>query len=402
MRRVWLIAGHEFRTTVRRFGYLFVSFGLPLVGLGIGALVYVTTRESMETHRAERSKAGVVDLGDFLTLDPPDDVRRYDTESEALEAFVAGEINTYVLINRDFLKNGRVEVKSKVKQTFFDLEKGGVPKNVKNYLRDQVLVVVEDLDRRARIKTLITDAKPVLLDEQGEVSSEEQFKLERLVVALVFFLALFMAVSMSGTYLLQGLADEKENRVMEMVLTSVRAEELMWGKLLGLGAAGMLQLVIWGVMGITGLLIFAVQVLLDPRAVLVCVPLFVLGYLLMGSLMLGTGSIGTNLREVTQWSMVWSMLSILPLFMMNPILADPHGAIARGLTFFPITTAPMLMLRYALDADGVALWEMLLGYGILIVSTYLALKAAAKIYKVGLLLYGKRPTPRQIFRWLFT
>lgn len=402
MRRVWLIAGHEFRTTVRRLGYLFVSFGLPLVVLGIGGIIFMTTSESVETHIAERSKAGVVDLGDFLTLDPPNGVRRYDTESEAMEAFLAGEINTFVLIDREFLKNGRVVVKSKVKQTFFDLEKGGkgVPKNVEDYLRDQVLDVVEDSDRRARMTNLITGSTTVLLNEQG--GSEPPFKLERLFVALGFFIALFTSVGMSGTYLLQGLADEKENRVMEMVLTSVPAEELMWGKLLGLGAAGMLQLVIWGSMGITGMLIFAAQVLLDPRAVMVCVPLFVLGYLLMGSLMLGTGSIGSNLREVTQWSMAWSMLSMLPLFLMNPILADPHGAIARGLTFFPVTTAPTLMLRYALDADGVALWEMLLGYGILIVSTYLALKAAAKIYKVGLLLYGKRPTPRQIFRWLFT
>jgi ABC-2 type transport system permease protein len=344
-----------------------------------------------------------VDLGgDFLTLPPTDDVRRFDTEADAIAAVRAGEITTYVLIEPDFLQKGHVVVKSTLKRTIFDLESGieGVPDNVRAYIRNQVLSEIDER-RRARIELLFVEAPTKLIDREGAISTEKEFDIERLIVALAFFIAMFISANMGGAYLLQGLGDEKENRVMEMVLTSVRAEELMWGKLLGLGGAGFLQLIIWGTMSVTGLLTFAIPLVLEPVTVLVCLPLFLLGYLLIGSLMLGTGSLGSNLREVNQWSAVWATLSVIPMFMLQPVLAEPHGALARGLTFFPLTTASMLILRYALDPDGLPLWELAAAYAVLIVSCWLAVKGASKIYKVGLLLYGKRPTPRQLWRWLF-
>lgn len=402
MKRIWIVAAHEFRTTVRRVGYVLVTFALPLAIMALFGLIFLLTTESQEAKRAERQKAGVVDEGGFLTLPPPEGVRKFATEEEAVAAIRAGEITTYVVIRPNFIDEGRVVVKSTLKRTIFDLQAGieEVPGNVREYIRDEVLSVVDER-RRKRIERLFEPPETKLIDREGRISTEKEFEPERLLVAFAFFFGMFISANMGGAYLLQGLGDEKENRVMEMVLTSVRAEELMWGKLLGLGAAGFLQLIVWSAMSVTGVLSFAIPLVLEPMTVLVCLPLFVMGYLLLGSLMLGTGSLGSNLREVNQWSAVWAMLSVIPMFMLQPVLAEPHGALARGLTFFPLTTASMLILRYALDPTGLPMWELALGFGILIVSTMLAVKGAARIYKVGLLLYGKRPTPRQLVRWLF-
>lgn len=402
MNRIWIVASHEFRTTVRRVGYIVATVGLPLFLLVLFGMIILLTQESKEERKAERERAGVVDEGGFLTLSPPKGVQRFDAEDEAIAAVRRGEVTTYVVIKPNFLDEGKVVVKSTMKRTIFDLEAGmhGVPENVRDYIYDQVVSGVEER-RRKRIETLFESAETKLIDREGTLSSEKEFDPARLVVAFAFFFAMFISANMGGAYLLQGLGDEKENRVMEMVLTSVRAEELMWGKLLGLGAAGFLQLIVWATMSVTGLLTFAIPLVLEPVTALVCLPLFLLGYLLLGSLMLGTGSLGSNLREVNQWSAVWAMLSVVPMFMLQPVLAEPHGALARGLTFFPLTTASMLILRYALDPSGLPAWELALGYGILIVSCHLAIKGAARIYKVGLLLYGKRPTPRQLWRWLF-
>lgn len=401
MRKVRLIAAHEFWTTVKRPGYLFVAFGLPLIMVGIFGLTIWLTHDTATSQIAERAKAGVVDEAGFLTLETPEGLVRPATRAEARAAVAAGRINTFVVLLPDYRATGNVEVHSKVKQTLLDAGQSGVPHNVTDYLTENLLAAVPDEQTRERLRDPTRVVKSGLLDERGEVSTEKPFDLARLGAAMGFFFAMFFSMSMGGTYLLQGLADEKENRVMEMVLTSVRPEELMWGKLVGLGAAGFLQLVIWAVMGVTGAVAFITNLVLDPMPVLVAVPLFILGYLLMGSLMLGTGSLGSNLREVTQWSMVWSLMSVLPFFVLQPILLEPAGALARGLTFFPLTTASMLSLRYILDPQGLPAWEMAAGYAILIVSTVLSVKAAARIYKVGLLMYGKRPTPRQIFRWLF-
>ena len=402
MSRVWIVASHEFRTTVRRVGYVLVTFGLPLFLIALFGFIILLTKDTQETRNAERKRAGVVDLDGFLTLPPPDGVSSFDTETDAVAAVQRGDITTYVIVKPNFLEKGEVVVKSTLKRTIFDLEAGmeGVPENVRDYIYDQVLSEV-DAKRRERIEELFKSTETKLIDRQGTISTEKEFEPERLIVAFAFFFAMFISANMGGAYLLQGLGDEKENRVMEMVLTSVRAEDLMWGKLLGLGAAGFLQLIVWAAMSVTGILSFAIPLLLEPVTVLVCLPLFLLGYLLLGSLMLGTGSLGSNLREVNQWSAVWAMLSVLPMFVLQPVLADPHSPLARGLTYFPLTTASMLILRYALDPKGLPLWELALGYAVLIVSTWLAVKGAARIYKVGLLLYGKRPTPRQLLRWLF-
>lgn len=402
MSKVWIVARHEFATTVKRWGFVFVAFGLPLIMLGISLLAVGLMKKSAEEKHAERMRAGLVNLSALEMTPAPEGIKAYAGEEEARAAIRAGDIRTYVILEKDYLDTGRVRVASAVKASIFT-SSISVPENVRDWVRESVLAVIEDPKRRERAKTLFAELQTLQLEPAtGEPSAETQeLQMRRTLVALGFFFAMFMAITTSGGYLIQGLGDEKENRVMEMIISSIRPEELMAGKLIGLGAAGLLQMLVWAVIGITGMVWAGQALLLEPKMFLICLPLFLLGFTLLGSLMLGTGSLGSNLREATQWSMGWNLAAVMPLMFWNIIAMEPAGAVAKVLTYVPITTAMTLMLRYAADPSSLPAWELGLGFAILIVSTLLALKGAAKIYRVGLLMYGKKITPREILRWLF-
>lgn len=189
---------------------------------------------------------------------------------------------------------------------------------------------------------------------------------------------------------------------MEMVLTSVTPRELMLGKLLGLGAAGMLQLACWTGMGVTATFLFnAVTGQLSPTAYAVCFMYFILGYLLYGSLMLGFGSLGSNFRESQQMASIWSLIASSPVFVMVPLIEAPQGALSRVFSFLPFTAPMTMMFRYVVDPKGTPAWEMALSAAILAGTAAFALVASARLFRVGLLLYGKRPSPREIWRWLW-
>ena len=161
-----------------------------------------------------------------------------------------------------------------------------------------------------------------------------------------------MSVLMTSGFLLQGTATEKENKVVDVLLASANPDEVLSGKLIGLGAAGLLQVTLWfsllmvGGIGILPLII-AAQVDVPWMAGVLALPLFIASFLFFGSLMMGSGSLGSTMREAQQLAMVWSLTAALPLMMMGPLIQDPHGLLARVLTWIPITSAAVVMFRPA-------------------------------------------------------
>jgi ABC-2 type transport system permease protein len=133
-------------------------------------------------------------------------------------------------------------------------------------------------------------------------------------------------------------------------------------------------------------------------ALALAIPLFLVGFLFYGSLMLGTGSLGSNMREAQQLAMVWSLTAALPLMMMGPLIQDPHGSVARVLTWVPLTSAAVLMLRASMDAGSLAWWEVVGGFAVLVFSTWLAIRIGARLFRVGMLSAGSRPSFREIIR----
>ena len=154
----------------------------------------------------------------------------------------------------------------------------------------------------------------------------------RIAVPLVFTVLFLMSVLMTSGYLMQGTATEKENKVVEVLLASANPQEILAGKLIGLAGAGLLQISVWLLMALgTGIsvvpLLLSANVSIPWSAVALAVPLFLIAFLFFGSLIMGTGSLGSNMREAQQLAMAWSLLAALPLMMMGVLIRDPHGVL---------------------------------------------------------------------------
>jgi ABC-2 type transport system permease protein len=225
----------------------------------------------------------------------------------------------------------------------------------------------------------------------------------RLVLPLGFVMLLFTSILMSGSYLIQATATEKENKVIEVLLSSASADEVMTGKLLGLGGAGLLQVVVWigmmlGVRSGFSELVAPLNVSVAWQAVVLSPILFVAAYLFLGSLMLGTGSLGGNVRESQQLGMMWAFLATVPLIFLPVLIAEPHSPVAHLLTWIPFSAPATLVFRMSLDPDGITLWETVGSLVMLVMSTWLSVRVASRLFRVGLLLTGARPGWRELLR----
>jgi ABC-2 type transport system permease protein len=214
-------------------------------------------------------------------------------------------------------------------------------------------------------------------------------------------LLLVMSIVMTGTYLIQATATEKENKVIEVLLSSANADEIMAGKLLGLGGAGLMQVAIWLTLTVGARLSVSAalegfDVRVPWQALALSPVLFVIAYAFFGSLMLGTGSLGGNVRESQQLGMIWALFATLPVVFLPLILENPRGIVAIGLSWLPFTSPAALICRLSWDPDSVPAWELSGILAMMLFSTWLAVRVASRLFRVGLLLSGPRPSLRQI------
>ena len=189
--------------------------------------------------------------------------------------------------------------------------------------------------------------------------------------------------------------------MIEIVVSSVRPVELMAGKVLGLGALGLTQVAVWllSVQGFTGgatvLLSLASTAVIPPRILILGAVYYILGYALYAILMAGVGALGTTMRESQQLAGIFSLSAMLPYMLSGLLFANPNMLLARVLSFFPLTAPTMMMMRLPLaDVPWVDVVGSIL---VLLLSLPAALWVGAKLFEVGVLIYGKRPTMREIW-----
>ena len=242
--------------------------------------------------------------------------------------------------------------------------------------------------------------RQVKVSKKGlEKPSSESFKeMAEFFGPFSMFLLLTMSIFFSSGYLLQGIAEEKQNRVIEVILSSVRPTQLLVGKIIGLGAAGLLQVAFYvGLLFYPAITVFALFHV-SMTNLLLSVVYFLLGYLLFAGLMAGTGVLGNSPQESGQLSAFWTLASVIPMFLLAPISESPNSWLARGLSFFPLTAPVTMLLR--VSAAEVPMLDVVISIVVLILGIVAAIMGAAKIFRAAALMYGKRPSLREIMRWL--
>jgi ABC-2 type transport system permease protein len=212
---------------------------------------------------------------------------------------------------------------------------------------------------------------------------------------------LLMSVLMSGQYLLTTTVEEKSNRVVEVLLSALSPMELMVGKILGQFAVGLLVLALYLGLGLVALLSFASLGLLDPALVVYLIVFYLLAYFSVGAFMAAVGSAVNELREAQGLMTPVMLVIMIPWFLWMPISRDPNSTLAVALTFVPPISNFVIMLRLA-SSTPPPIWQTLLAIAAGAAGVAASLWFAARVFRIGLLMYGKPPNFATLLRWART
>jgi len=213
------------------------------------------------------------------------------------------------------------------------------------------------------------------------------------------------AIIFSSTYLLQGLVEEKENRLIEILLSSVSARQLLTGKVFGIGAAGLAQVGVWVISASLLLSLasstfggFISTIQLPANFLVLAVVYFILGYLLFAVLSAGIGAISSSSREGQQLIGIFTLPLLIPIWFMSLLMLFPDNPIWVVLTIFPITAPVAVMIR--LGVSDIPAWQLAASIAVLGLSIIGTLLLTSRVFRTYLLMYGKRPKFGEIIRSL--
>jgi ABC-2 type transport system permease protein len=385
-----VIAKHEFLVNAKRKEFILSTIGLPAFFVAIFLITSVAVNSSMP----DVVKAGFVDNSGLLKIDKiertieEEDVftkattkrkailYRFENEDEAKEALLAGEIDVYFIIPEDFVQSFKIkEIYSKMTPCF----------------------VAETLEiELARALAGNIGAK---IAEGIKVESEKIGKGEEgfidFIAPMFFGLLLFIAIFTSSGYLVQGIVEEKESRIMEMLLSSVSARDLFIGKLIGLSAVGFLQVSVWLMMILMLSPILAIS-FMNLKLLVVSLIYFILGYAVYASLMAMVGVISPTLKDAQQLLSVLVFVALSPVFLAEVIILNPESTISLVASLFPLTAPVVMPMRMATTEVG---YEFVLSIAILIASIVLIVMVAMKLFEAYSLVYTK-PKLKEILKVL--
>ena len=392
MNKTLLIFRHEFRHAIKRKGFIILTLIVPALALiGIGVFQLVSTDEPP---LVETVTIGYVDEAggfDQYTTQGYIELVRFDTPGDATAALINGDVAEYFVIPSDYLSTGVINRYTLERQ----LETPpAIATAIKNFLTSNMLADKVPPETVYRIKYPL-DLVTTRLTETGEVATE-QGGYGNVIIPFIFGLLLALSLQASTVYLVQGLGDEKESRLIEVLLSSVSPRQLLTGKVLGLGAAGLVQVVVW--LASLPLLLnlasstiggFFGTIQLPANFLVLGIVYFILGYSLFAALSAGVGAISPSVREGQQLSMIYAMLVYVPLWFASFLFIFPNSPIWSVLTIFPVTAPIAVMLR--LGVAGIAAWELAASLAVLVLSIILVMFLAIRAFRVYLLMYGKRP-----------
>lgn len=314
------------------------------------------------------------------------------------------------------IKNNALHILIEIPSDVFD--KGRVNYISKDYFNERVMdevkgsldsvVIAERLEREGMDYTRVSAlTERIRLDEKKVTKSgvmEDKEVVGRFVLVTVFVMILYMTLLSWGIAVQRSIIEEKSSRVIEVMLSSVEPRDLFIGKIIGIGALGLTQIAIWGVIvfavGFSSSFVFAQvsqYVSVSFTDLVFFVLFFILGFLLYSSLFTIIGAVCSTEQDAQQLQSVVVFPMVIPIMLTFFVVQNPNSTLAAVLSLIPLFT-PMLMLARVIISEPSA-WQVVLGIALLVASIYGVILFSARVFRVGVLMYGKRPSLREILRW---
>jgi ABC-2 type transport system permease protein len=424
LNKLWAVIQREYLERVRtRWFVLATVFGPIVFGtfMYLPAYMATRTRASADVARIRVLDATGTDLGHRVAASlngglAGDTTRTRvervgiegleQAESTATRAVIAKEIRGYLVLEKSVFigKNPRYAGTNATSLTDMRRIENAVNHEV---LAEQLRALGIASSDAERLKRSTLDLRAERITPTGRGGSGQV----SIIIAISVAMLLYITIFIYGQNVLRGVIEEKQSRVAEIVVSSVKATTLLAGKVLGVGAVGLTQMLIWGAASV---LMAKYRVALLTQFGASAVPLqlpsvswgqaallvlfFVLGYTFYAALFGAIGATVSSEQEAQQAQLPVVLLLIISIMFLQPVLNNPEGALATNLGWLPFSSPIVMPLR--MSAVNIPAWEIGLSLFALAAGCYIAVILAARIYRTGLLMYGKRPTFREVLRWV--
>jgi ABC-2 type transport system permease protein len=399
MRETLLIFRQEFLSTIRRVGFIILTLSLPLLALlaiGIFQIALHAAKPSPQV-----TKIGYVDLvGGFDQFTTQGNITLvgFPTESEATQALISKDIKEYFVIPPDFVPTG-VVIRFVMQREF--APPLAITAAIENFMSSNLLAGKVSADVITRVESPVNLLTTTLTSSGGVAPQQGGYA--NFIIPGVFSVLLMLALIFTSTYVLQSLSEEKENRLIEILLSSVSSQQLLIGKVAGLGTAGLLQVLVW--VACFPLLLNLASSSIGGILSTIHVPAsfwvlgimyFILGYLLFAVLSAAVAAVTSSVQEAQGLSAIYTTFAVSPLWFISLLMFFPNNPVWIIFSVFPFTAPVLTMLR--LGITGVPAWQLALSLAVLAVSVVGGLLLASRLLRAYMLMYGKRPKLGEIIR----
>jgi len=421
--KFWTIFKREYLTRVKTKGFIIGTALTPLliIALTIGPGLLMNMKSEKVKHLSVIDMSGIVYEKLVLALDDttdsgerlyeltqvPANLNTLDNVKEELSQSVdKDKIDGYFIIPEDIIESNKSEYYAKSVSNFDQnrIYRNTVSGIITNYrLKESNLdpEIINNLTRRVQLKTF-------KIEKGGEEKEDVGLSF---AVTLVMVMFLYMALIMYGAFVMRSVYEEKLSRVVEIIISSCKPFQLMAGKVLGIGAVGLTQYFVWA--AVAGILTFYsgsiihmfsagagdVPIPTIPISVLVYfVIFFILGYMLFATLYAALGAMVNTEQDAQQLQFPVIMLIIVAFFFAFHIIRQPTSSLTRIVSQIPFFSPITMFTRISVQTPPFS--EILLSIVILIVAIIFLIWLTGKIFRVGILMYGKRPTLPEVLRWL--
>ena len=404
-----LIFVEELRRFTRGKGYIILTLAVPTILLVVMGVIL--TVRAVSPDREEPKPIGIVALSNGWAS-ASDDLQgfrflAFSTRREGIDALTEGIVKEVFVIPEDYLKTGRVEWLHSKDSAFsgFDSGPSGASSAaVRTYLRTALAIeeMAPELLARAVVGATFERAR---IGEDGlPVEEDADTEVGTIVVSLVFTLLLMFSIMMGAASLGEAVAEEKENRMIDVLLTSVKPLSLMAGKVLAIGTAQLIMITVW--VGsvviiapkITDVISGAFEFPINLGLLVWVLAFFLAGYFLSAVIMAGIGAAVTKVQEANQLAFLVIFPLLASIYVLGLILSNPGGGLARVLSFIPFTAPSAMMIRLAVD--GASRLESLASLAVIVATGMALLWASARVFRASLLMYGQRLSLRRVIRAL--
>ncbi len=420
MRKIWLVFKREYITRVRTKAFILGTLALPLLSMSILVISILLSAGSspftakivimdevgglgapVQKALTQNERASKPDVEIVQIVEHPSPQIEASFNSQVSSGALDG-----VLVLPKGLLNERASAQFHAKSVYAMALMGRIERAVSSAVLSRRLA--GDEKQVGAIKNMLQLAQVQLVNLSHEKTEDQDNS--NFAIALIAGMVLYLTLIVYGVATMHSVMEEKSTRMIEILVSSIKPFDLLTGKIVSVGAVALTQYAVWAVTvgvlfasasSVTRFLrpgAVAPEVHLQPTLLIWLVVFFLAGYLLYSALYAAAGAIVSTDDEARQVQMPLTMLIVCSFLLFNVVLNDPNSTLSVVLSITPFLSPILMTLRVAMQTPP--LWQIALSLVLSILTTIWVIRISARIYRVGILMYGKRPSLKELRRWL--